>query len=185
MEDEKIIELYWQRNETAIQESQVKYGGLCSSVAANILADQQDCEECLNDTWLGAWNAIPPAKPGRLGAFLAKITRNLALKKFGYLNADKRSSFAADSIEEPSDCVSGNISAETEAERLMIEQVINAFLGSLTPEKRRLFVWRYWYFYSVEDISRRTGYSKSKVKSMLFRLRRELKNCLEKEEVEI
>ena len=185
MEDEKIIELYWQRNETAIQESQVKYGGLCSSVAANILADRQDCEECLNDTWLGAWNAIPPAKPGRLGAFLAKITRNLALKKFGYLNADKRSSFAADSIEEPSDCVSGNISAETEAERLMIEQVINAFLGSLTPEKRRLFVWRYWYFYSVEDISRRTGYSKSKVKSMLFRLRRELKNCLEKEEVEI
>ena len=185
MEDEKIIELYWQRSEAAIQESQAKYGGLCRSVAANILADRQDCEECLNDTWLGAWNAIPPAKPGRLGAFLAKITRNLALKKFGYLNADKRRAFASDSIEELSDCVSGNISAETEAERLRIEQVINAFLSSLTQEKRRLFVWRYWYFYSLEDISRRTGYSKSKVKSMLFRLRRELKNCLEKEEVEI
>ena len=185
MEDEKIIELFWQRDEQAISESRSKYGGLCRSVAGNILADRSDCEECLSDTWLGAWNAIPPARPGRLGAFLVKITRNLALKKAEYLNAAKRRSSLNESLEELSECVESYATVETETERRRIESAINAFLGQLAVEKRKVFVWRYWYFYSVEEICRRTGYSKSKVKSMLFRLRGELKECLVKEEVEI
>ena len=185
MEDEKIIELFWQRDEQAISESRSKYGGLCRSVAGNILADRSDCEECLSDTWLGAWNAIPPARPGRLGAFLVKITRNLALKKAEYLNAAKRRNSLNESLEELSECVESYATVETETERRRIESTINAFLGQLVVEKRKVFVWRYWYFYSVEEICRRTGYSKSKVKSMLFRLRGELKIYLEKEEVEI
>ena len=185
MEDEKIIELYWQRDERAIGESRSKYGSLCRSVAGNILADRSDCEECLSDTWLGAWNAMPPARPARLGAFLAKITRNLALKKAEYLNAAKRRSSLNESLEELSECVESDTTVETEAERRRIEGAINSFLGHLTAEKRKVFVWRYWYFYSVEEICRRTGYSTSKVKSMLFRLRGELRDYLEKEGIEI
>lgn len=176
MDDEKIIKLYWERSEAAINESADKYGSLCSSVASNILADRQDCEECVSDTWMGAWNAMPPARPTRLGAFFAKITRNLALKKLEYISAAKRGRGAAESLEELSECVSGSISAESEFENKRIELAINDFLEGLSPDKRKIFLWRYWYFDSIEVISRRTGYSKSKIKSMLMRLRKELMN---------
>ncbi|MBQ1959699.1 MAG: sigma-70 family RNA polymerase sigma factor, partial [Firmicutes bacterium] len=131
------------------------------------------------------WNAIPPARPGRLGAFLVKITRNLALKKAEYLNAAKRRNSLNESLEELSECVESDATVETEAERRRIEGAINSFLEHLTAEKQKFFVWRYWYFYSVEEICRRTGYSTSKVKSMLFRLRGELRDYLEKEGIEI
>jgi len=185
MDDEKIIELYWQRDEGAISQSESKYGGLCRRVAANILASRQDCEECVSDTWLGAWNAIPPAWPARLGAFFAKITRNLALKRTEYLTAAKRNRLMEESLEELGDCVSGLAAAGDELEIRQVRLAIESFLDSLTPEKRRIFMWKYWYFESIETISGRTGYSRSKVKSMLMRLRKELRAHLEKEGIQI
>ena len=132
MEDRQIIELYWKRAEDAIRETDVKYGRLCHYIAQNILASPEDSEECVNDTWLGLWNAIPPQRPSRLSAFVGRITRNLALKRFDYLTAAKRSPEAICSLEELGDCVSGRASVEDELENRRMEEAIDTFLKSKT-----------------------------------------------------
>lgn len=185
MNDEKIIDLYWARNESAIQETSIKYESLCLRVAHNILVSQEDCEECVNDTYLGMWNAIPPHRPRRLSAFICQITRNLALKKFEYLSASKRNSEAVCSLEELNESVSGKNYVENEVENKRIEQAICAFLNEISEQKRRVFIWRYWYFESIESISSLTGYSQNKIKSMLYRMRVNLREFLESEGIEI
>lgn len=185
MEDKQIIQLYWERAEEAIQATAAKYGRLCWYIAQNILSSPEDSEECVNDTWLGLWNAIPPQRPGRLSAFAGRVTRNLALKRFDYLTAAKRGAEAVCSLEELGECVSGRASVEDELENRRIEEVISRFLWSLEEEKRSIFIRRYWYFDSIQAICRRTGCSQSKVKSMLYHTRQKLRDYLESEGITV
>ena len=185
MEDKEIIELYWARDESAITETSVKYGKLCFHIAKNILANHEDSEECVNDTYLGLWNAIPKQRPTRFSVFASRIARNLALKKFEYLSAAKRNPEAICSFEELEDCVSGKEYIENELENRRIEQTIDKFLWQQGEEKRNVFIYRYWYFESISSICNRTGFSQSKVKSMLFELRQKLRTYLESEGIEL
>ena len=185
MEDTALIGLYWQRDETAIEATATKYGGLCGSIARNILKAPEDCEKCLNDTYFAVWNAIPEQRPSRFSVFVSRITRNLALKKWEYLSAAKRNPAAVVSLEELGDCVSGTGGVEDEMENRRIERIIDAFLWEQSREKRDVFIRRYWYFDSIGAICEATGFSESKVKSMLLAMRRKLRDYLESEGVEI
>ena len=152
-----------------------KYGIFLWNVTWNILRSHSDAEECVNDTYLRAWNAIPPQKPTRLSAFLGKITRNLALKKYEYLSAAKRNPEAVCSFSELEDCVSGHDALETELESRRIEEAISNFLRQLSAEKRTVFLRRYWYFDSIASISARCGFRESKVTTMLYQTRKQLR----------
>lgn len=185
MDDKKIIDLYWARDEAAIRETALKYGRLCACIAGNVLASREDCEECVNDTYFGVWNAIPDKRPDKFMAFIGKIARNLALKKYEYVSAAKRNPSAVSSLEELGDCVSGGESVEAEIEEKWIESVISDFLWQQDEGKRNVFIRRYWYFESIEGICERTGFSQSKVKSMLFEMRRRLKCRLEREGIQV
>lgn len=185
MDDIKIIDLYWERNEDAIKETSVKYGRLCSCIAKNILSSKEDSEECVNDTYLAVWNAIPVQRPNRFSVFVSRITRNLALKKYEYLSAAKRNPGAITSFEELEDCISGTNRVESEMEKKHIEGVINHFLWQQGEEKRNVFIRRYWYYDSIESICKSTGFSQSKVKSMLYEMRRKLRKYLESEGIEV
>lgn len=183
MEDQAIVELYLARDPEALAQSQQKYGKLCRQAAGRILASREDCEECVNDVWLAAWNAIPPQRPRRLGAFLRGIARNQALKKYEYLTADKRRAQAVCSLEELEECIPGGTGVEKAVEERRMIQVLSAFLQAQPAEKRGVFLRRYYYFESIEEICAGTGFSPGKVTSMLFQLRRRLKDRLEKEEL--
>lgn len=185
MDDQSIIELYWARAEDAIRETAAKYGGLCRAIMSRVLVSPEDREECLNDTWLGLWNAIPPQRPVCLAVFVGRVARNLALKKFDYLTAARRRPEAVCSLEELGECVSGRETVESEAENRRVERLLSQFLRRLPEEKRNVFLLRYWYFYSIGDICRRTGFRESKVKSMLSRTRRALRDYLEREGIEL
>lgn len=184
MDDSRIVTLFWQRDENAITEVQRKYGRYCYSIAYQILNNNEDAEECVNDTYIGAWNAIPPHRPERLSVFLGKITRNLSLKKWRAKNAAKRGGGeTALALHELEECISSgnNIEAYLDAEELA--EIINAFLGGLAAMERRVFLCRYWYFDSISDISVRFGFSQSKVKMMLKRTREKLLRYLEQEKI--
>ncbi len=183
--DEEIIELYWNRDESAISETDSKYGRLCRYVANHILSSLQDCEECINDTYFAVWNAIPPKRPNKFSSYVSRVTRNLALTKFDYLTAAKRNAEAVRSLEELGECVSGRDSIDSELAGQQIELAISEFLWEQEEEKRNIFIRRYWYFDSIEEICRQTGFSKNKVKSMLFRMRGKLKAHLESEGIEV
>ena len=185
MEDKALIALYWAREEGAIRETAAKYGRLCSHVAGSILKSPEDCEECVNDTYLAVWNAIPTQRPDHFPVFIGRITRNLALKRWEYLSAAKRNPSAVVSLEELGECVSGAASAESEAENRRIEEAIAAFLWAQEEEKRVVFLRRYWYFDPIETICQRTGLREGKVKSMLFAMRRKLREHLEREGIDI
>lgn len=185
MEDKRLIELYWSRDESAVAETSSKYGGLLFRIADNILSNREDSEECVNDTYLGLWNAIPTQRPVHFSAFAGRIARNLALKKFDYLSAEKRNPRAVCSLEELGDCVTGREYVESEVENRRIEERIDAFLWQLEAEKRNVFLLRYWYFDSIDAICERTGYSQSKIKSMLFHTRQKLRSYLEGEGIEL
>ena len=181
MDDSDIIELYWQRSEDAITETDKKYGRLCRYIAMNILANTEDGEECVSDAYLGAWNSIPDKRPNKFSAFLGKITRNLALKKYEYISAAKRNPDAVCSLSELEECVSGRDCIETELENKRIEKAVSDFLWQLEEEKRAVFIRRYWYFEPVASICERSGFSSSKVTSMLYHVRLKLKTHLESE----
>ncbi len=185
MEDREIIDLYWARDEAAIRETDLKYGRLCTCIAGNILSNKEDCEECVNDTYFAVWNAIPDKRPNKFLAYIGKITRNLALKKYEYAAAAKRNPSAVTSLEELGDCVSGRDSVESEVENRRIESAIDDFLWQQDERKRNIFIRRYWYFESIEGICQRTGFSQSKVKSMLFEMRRKLRVYLEGEGIQV
>ena len=185
MDDDRIIELYWEREENAIKETSLKYGRLCSYIARNILSNYEDSEECVNDTYLAVWNVIPDERPNIFSAFISRITRNLALKKYEYISAAKRNPAAITSLEELGDCISGVDSVESEVEKKRIESTIDKFLWEQNEERRNIFIRRYWYFDPIDDICKKTGFTQSKVKSMLYEMRKKLRKYLEREGIEV
>ena len=184
MEDSRIVELYWQRKEEAIPETESKYGRYCFSISVNILRDKEDAEECVNDTYLAAWNTIPPHRPLILSTFLGKITRRLSMKKLRDRSVDKRGggSIAA-SVDELEYCLPTGQSIDESIDTAEITKILDSFLETLPADERRVFLRRYWFFDSISDIASRFGYGKSKVKMMLKRTRDKLKECLQKEDI--
>ncbi len=182
MEDSKIIELYMRRSEQAISETSKKYGRYCHYIAYSILHNDEDAEECVNDTYLRAWNAIPSNHPNQLQTFLGKITRNLSLNKLEKLSAEKRGSGQLTLIlDELAECIPVNKDTEHNIESMVIKDILNHFLGRLPAETRKIFVRRYWYMSSVKEIADEYGLSESKVTVTLFRTRKKLRTILEKE----
>ena len=179
VEDEKIIELYWERDREAISETDKKYGAYCMTVAKNILKSSEDAEECVNDTYFKTWNSIPPTRPKILSAFLGKITRNLAFNRYRMENADKRGGGDIPLIlDELSELVSGQDDVEGAIELSELKAAINAFLKGLSQDKRNIFIRRYWYCDSVKEISARYGMTESAVSMSLMRLRKRLRGFL-------
>ena len=177
VDDERIIELYFKRDEAAIKETSDKYGRLCYFVANNILSCHEDSEECVNDTYARAWSSIPPNKPEKLGAYLAKITRNLALDRYNEQNAQKRRAQTdAVSLEELEAILSNE--GETPEDEIIMKECINSFLYSLDKEKRIVFVQRYFYMSSIEDIAKNNALKETNVKVILLRLRQKFKKHL-------
>ncbi len=182
MEDQEILALYRERSEAAIAETAAKYGSYCHTVAYNILHNEEDAGECLNDTWLRAWNAIPPKQPDCLGAFLARITRNLALNRYQKQHAGKRGQGQTElALEELKDCLFLPDSVEDRIEEQLLAQSVERFLRGLPKQRRTIFIRRYWYLYSVSQIAAQYGMSENKVALLLFRMRRQLKSHFEKE----
>lgn len=182
MEDNQIVELFWKRSESAISETAEKYGNYLSSIAYQILSNMQDTEECVNDTYNHAWNAMPPHRPSVLSSFLGKITRRISIDVWRRNNAEKRGNgeivLALDELES---CVSVQGSVEDDTERRELIRTLNQFLRSLPVMERKVFLCRYWYFEPVSAIAKRFHYSESKVTSMLYRIRVKLRRLLEKE----
>ena len=184
MDDKQILELYQKRSETAISETADKYGKYCYYIAYRILYDELDSEECVNDTYLRAWEAIPPQCPEKLSAFLGKITRNLALNRYKYYLREKRGTGqTALVIDELNECLPTSNSTEEAVEEKLLVELLNQFLYSLPTEKRNIFLRRYWYLSSIQEIAKDYGFSESKVKMILFRTRNKLSQVLEKEGV--
>ena len=185
MEDTKIIDLFWERDESAIRETEITYGRYCRTIAFNILGDEEDVQECLNDTWLGAWNSIPPARPACLSAFLAKITRNLAISKYRAKYAKKRTGDRlSESLDELGECMplsSDNVSQTVD--RRILAEAINGYLDTCSEKQRKIFVRRFFYFDSIAEISQMYGIGQSDVKVTLMRMRRSLQKILEEEEL--
>ena len=182
MEDAQIVDLYWQRSAGAIPATAERYGNYCAAVARNILADGRDAEECVNDTWLAAWNSMPVNRPARLAPYLGKITRNLALDRWAERRARKRGGGAAEEcVDELSECLPGGGDPESAAVQRELAERIDRFLRSLPEDERDVFVARYWYMTAVEDIGRSFGFSRSKTASMLHRTRKKLRRALETE----
>ncbi len=186
MDDQQILGLYLERSETAIAETAKKYNRYCNKIAFNILHSQEDVEECVSDTYLKAWDSIPPNEPQSLAAFLGKITRNLSLNRWKLLSAQKRGGGQMVAVlSELEECVAGADTIESSLEEKELTRTINTFLKAQPKESRKIFVKRYWYLHSVAEISEQMGISQSKVKSALFRTRNKLKDKLQKEGITI
>ncbi len=182
MEDKQIIDLYWERSETAISETANKYGRYCHYIAYNILHREEDSEECVNDTYMNAWKSIPPHRPSVLKTFLGKITRNLALNRYEYFTAEKRNSGQVPlALDELRDCLPSANNTEKVVDDIVLTETLNRFLSELSIEQRKILMRRYWYFSSVKDIAKDYGISESKVKMSLLRSRNALRHFLEKE----
>lgn len=181
MEDREIIRLFFKRNEAALYEVSRKYGSNCRAIARNILKNNEEVEECVNDTYMRAWESIPPNDPPVLGAFLAKITKNLALSRISFYNADKRGGGNGTlSFDDLDEFVSGEYSVEAETERKELTAAINGFLKKLPAKQRQIFVGRYWGYYKLSELAKRFGMSESGVSLSIERTRRKLRKHLEK-----
>ena len=179
MDDAKIVQLYFDRNEQAIPATADKYGNYCTSIAENILGNHEDAEECVNDTYLNTWNAIPPHRPKMLSTFLGKIVRNLAFNRYKHNTADKRGGGEISAVlDELAGCISGNEDTEQAYVYKELVAAINDFLGTLPTEKRNIFVCRYWYTDSISDIAARYNMTYAAVSMELNRLRTKLHNYL-------
>ena len=181
--DEEIVNLYFDRSEEAIAACQVKYGKSCHTVAYNILHSDEDAEECVNDTWLRAWNAIPPERPTRLGAWLSTVTRRLALTRYEKKTAAKRNGGIEASLEELSECVTAG--SLTIADEVALSEAINGFLASLPTRTRMIFMRKYWYMDSIADIAKALGMGESAVKVTLHRTREKFRKHLAKEGITV
>ena len=183
MDDLAIIQLYHQRDQAAIRESDRKYGGLCRSIARNILSIREDAEECVNDTWHAAWNRMPPARPQALGAFLGRITRNLSISRWRRDHAQKRFGGMEVLLSELEDCIPAAGSVEGELDRKLLSQAISGWLDTLEEGDRSLFVRRYWYGDRVQVLAGERGVGANALSQRLLRLRKGLKDFLEQEGV--
>ena len=183
MEDNKIIELYFSRSETAVKESQDKYGKYCGIIAGNILRSEEDAEECVNDTWFKAWNIIPPHRPPKLDAFFGKITRNLAIDRFRKLRSGRRGGGEVRlCLEELAECVGKE---ETFTDTVALREAFDRFLEGLSASARELFVLRYWYMFSLKEAAKRCNVNEGTAKMSLFRTREALREFLIKEGFDI
>lgn len=186
MDDEKIVDLYWKRSEIAITETSNKYGKYCQFIAYNILQNHEDSSECVSDTYLKAWESMPPHRPNRLSTFLGKITRNLSLNRYEKNMTQKRGlgqiPLVLDELEE---CIPSGSNMEFATDDIVLEEALNKFLSEMTPENRIIFVQRYWYLSSIKDIASEHKFSESKVKMILFRSRNDFRLSLEKEGIEL
>ena len=181
MEDQGIVALFFERSEQAIVETDKKYGGYCYSIAYNILSSREDSEESVNDTYLTAWNTIPPRKPNLLNAFLGKITRHISIDRWRKRSAQKRGGKEMIlALDELNECV-GSQGLEAEISRRELTRSLNDFLAALPETERNVFLSRYWYLDSIEAITKITGFSRSKVTSMLHRTRGKLRKRLSEE----
>lgn len=178
MEDYKIVDLYWERKEKAIAETEKKYGKMLHSLSYSLLSSHEDAEECVNDTYLGAWNTMPSARPMYLGSFLSKITRRLSIDRWRREHREKRGGVAG-VIEELTDCIPDEDTPAREYERGLLRGELNAFLRTLPEEKRAIFVRRYFYAQEIRTIAQEVGVSEANVKIVLHRLREQLKQRLE------
>lgn len=186
MEDTEIVRLYWDRNQSAIAETDKKYGKYCRKISFSILSNHEDSEECVNDTYLQTWNTIPPQKPERLATYIGKICRNLSINLYEKLNATKRGGTqTALCLNELEEVVGTNGGVEEQMEYTMLTEPINRFLSTLQEETLKIFVQRYWYMLSVREIADDLHISESKVKMSLLRTREKLKKHLQKEGYEI
>ncbi len=180
--DDRIVELYWERSESAISETAAKYGNYCHYIAYNILYNHEDAEESVNDTYMDAWNNMPPHKPSILSTFLGKITRRISIDRWRNKHAGKRGGGEADLVlDELEDCVSDPTSAESVIEQKEMARIIKEYLDCLPSLERRIFMCRYWYMDSISSIAVQFGFSDSKIASMLHRTRKKLRDKLKNE----
>ena len=175
MEDQKILKLFFERSEQAIREMDAKYGKDCHRLSNTILNDQLDAEECVNDAYLGAWNAIPPAKPDPLSAYLYKIVRNISLKRYYANTAVKRNSSYDAAMEELENCLASSNTVESEMETKELVRIIEAFLDTLSLENRVIFLRRYWFSDPYADIAVRMGMTEKNVSVRLTRTRAQMR----------
>ena len=186
MEDKQIVDLYWLRSESAISETAIKYGRYCYYIAHNILHNNEDSEECVNDTYLNAWNVMPDQRPSKLSTFLGKITRNLSLNRWELYNAEKRGSGQIPlALHELHECIPSTDSADHLVDDLALAEIINRFLAALPKERRMIFMRRYWYLSPIAEIAADYSMSESKVKMSLLRSRNALKQVLEEEGIDL
>ena len=183
IDDEKIIEMFFGRSEQGIRELDIKYGKVCHKLSYNIVNSRQDAEECVNDAYLGAWNAIPPAKPNPLLAYICKIVRNISLKIYYRKEAAKRSSTYTIAMEEIEACIADPNTVEAEIEARELARIIESFLDTLTLENRVIFMRRYAYADTYADIAKRVGISEKNVSVRLALIRQKMKQYLIEREV--
>lgn len=182
MDDAQILALYFERSEKAISQTAMKYGNYCYRIAYQILANREDAEESVNDTYMEAWNAIPPNRPPVLSAYLGKIVRNISIDRWRSENAEKRGGGEFPlCLEELENCVSGKGDAAQEEIRQETVAALNRFLRKQPEIDRKVFLRRYWYLDSVSEIAERFGFSRTKVTTMLYRTRKKLHKQLERE----
>ena len=182
MEDSAIIDLYWAREERALSETDTKYGGYCRSIAHNILRNREDTEECVSDTWLHAWNAMPPQRPSILSSFLGRITRNLSYDRYKAAHAEKRGGGSVPlALDELEQCVPAASDAHRAVEDKELAAAIDRFLRTLPARECNIFLRRYWYVDGVTEIAARYNMKENTVKSVLYRTRERLRVFLEKE----
>lgn len=180
MEDKQIVDLYWERSEQAIPETEKKYGSYCYAIAQRILNVREDTEECVNDTWLGAWNSMPENRPSLLAPYLAKLTRWISLSRLRDQNRLKRGGGEAVlALEELSEQFDSGTNVERDVELRELTDRLNHFLHSLDKEKRQVFLARYWYMAPISEIAKKSGFSEGKIKTILFRVRKKLWTELE------
>lgn len=180
MEDSNIIQLFWERDEAAVSAVSKKYGRYCAAVARNMIGNEQLAEECVNDTLMGLWEAIPPNRPEHLLAFAIKITRNNAMNKVKEIRAQKRGGNELDLVLDELHDIASDYSVEKIAEQHEVMALVNKFLGRLSERKRTVFVLRYWHCCSVSEISQAVGISEANVYNVLKRVRKKLIEYLEK-----
>ena len=180
MDDRQIIELFFNRDEAALSETQEKYGKYCLKIAGNILEDVEDSKECVNDTWVTAWNRIPPLKPVSLKAFLGKVVRDISLSKFREKHAEKRNVAMTVMLDELEECIPSGINIEDQAEKRELIGLVNDYLESIKTEDRALFVRRYYFGESVKSLSEEYGCSENRMTQRLLKIRRKLKVFVEK-----
>lgn len=182
MDDKSIVELYFSRNEEAIAQTEKKYGRYCYCIAYNILTNNEDAEESVSDTYMRAWDAIPPQQPSVLATFLGKITRHIAIDRWRARTATKRGSGEMSlALEELGECIAGMHNVALEYERKELIKAYREFLDTLPDTERRIFLRRYWYVESIEAIAKKYGFSQSKVKTTLHRTRAKLRRHLAEE----
>lgn len=185
MEDNEIIELFWQRSQRAIAETDQKYGGRLQTLSMNILHDRQDAEECVNDTYHATWNTLPPERPNYFFAYLAKLARNFSFGKYDYYHAQKRCVTVVELSDAIENCIPAPNDLEQKLDSKEIGRIISTFLYEQSSEMRAVFVRRYWYMDPIKDIAEMFQISESKVKSILFRMRNKLREHLEEEDIHL